>query len=189
MGCIELLKPWNSLEIVKLILTGFTPVILAFIGLFLNRQLKRFEHRQWRNQKLIEKRLVIYDDIFPLFNDLFCYYTYVGNWKSFKPNEMVDLKRKLDKKIYLAKPMFSQVFFDEAIAFMNICYKPYQGWGVDAKLLTDFSRRKLAAGNSWESQWDELFVSEPNEIAPVEQIRIAYNKVILAFSNEIGIIQ
>ena len=73
--------------------------------------------------------------------------------------------------------------------FMNICYKPYQGWGVDAKLLTDFSRRKLAAGNSWESQWDELFVSEPNEIAPVEQIRIAYNKVILAFSNEIGIIQ
>ena len=70
MGCIELLKPWNSLEIVKLILTGFTPVILAFIGLFLNRQLKRFEHRQWRNQKLIEKRLVIYDDIFPLYEYL-----------------------------------------------------------------------------------------------------------------------
>ena len=43
---------WNSLEIVKLIISGITPIIVGVLVWKLNEAVKRFEHRQWRNQKL-----------------------------------------------------------------------------------------------------------------------------------------
>src|SRR4051812_5961528 len=102
---------WNSLEIAKLIVAAITPIALACIGVYIHRLTKRFEHAQWRNQKLIEKRLAIYDDLAPLLNDNFCYFTYVGNWKERKPVEIIASKRNIDKKIHLAAPLFSAGFF------------------------------------------------------------------------------
>jgi len=54
-------SPWNSLEIVKLVVATLTPIAVALLGLYLTRLAKRFEHLQWRNQRLIEKRIAVYD--------------------------------------------------------------------------------------------------------------------------------
>ena len=74
--------PWNSLEITKLLAGLVTPAVLAFIGIYIHRITKRFEHLQWRSQKLIETRLKIYEELAPQLNDLLCYFTYVGCWKT-----------------------------------------------------------------------------------------------------------
>jgi hypothetical protein len=66
---------WNRLEITKVIIQALTPILLVLLGIIVNRAIKTFEHRQWRNQKLIEKRLEIYDDMAPALNDLLCYFT------------------------------------------------------------------------------------------------------------------
>src|SRR5436190_72718 len=95
---------WSSLEIVKLLVSVVTPLVVAVVGIYLSRVAKRFEHLQWRNQRLIEKRIVIYDDLAPHFNDLLCYFTFVGCWKELLPSDVVALKRTVDKKIYLAAP-------------------------------------------------------------------------------------
>jgi hypothetical protein len=179
---------WNSLEIAKLLVAGLTPVLIAIVGLYLNRRLKRFEHMQWRNQKLIEKRLAIYDDLAPLLNDLLCYFTYVGNWKEIKPNEIVQLKRTIDKKFYVAAPLFSTVFFSETMTFINLCFKPYQGWGHNAKLMTAFERRKEAFGNSWDVSWEDLFTSD-NQTTDPSKIKESYLKIMNVFSEDIGLNQ
>lgn len=77
--------PWNSLEITKLLAGLVTPAVLAFIGIYIHRITKRFEHLQWRSQKLIETRLKIYEELAPQLNDLLCYFTYVGCWKDLDP--------------------------------------------------------------------------------------------------------
>ena len=64
--------PWNWLEVAKLAAVLLMPVALAVFGVYIHRVTKRFEHLQWRSQKLIEKRLAIYDDLAPHFNDLLC---------------------------------------------------------------------------------------------------------------------
>ncbi len=89
-------EPWNSLELAKLIVEGLVPIFIIAVGLFLDNRLKKIEHKQWRNQKLIEKRLAIYDDLAPLLNDLMCYYAYIGNWKKLEPIEIVKYKRVID---------------------------------------------------------------------------------------------
>ena len=180
-------NPWNSLEILKLIFSTLTPMLIVIIGLFLNQKLKKFEHVQWRNQKLIEKRLIIFDEITPLLNDLLCYFTYVGYWKECKPTEIIKLKRILDKKIYLAKPLFSDDFFIKSLFFVDLCYKPYQGWGEDAKLLTDFNQRKKAFSNEWDEKWDNYFANNSNEITNSTQLRKSYYEIMEILSKDIGI--
>jgi hypothetical protein len=88
-------NPWTSLEVVKIISSSLTPLVVAGVGIYIYRLSKRFEHLQWRNQKLVEKRLSIYDDIAPLLNDNLCYFTYVGTWKTKTPPEVIASKRKL----------------------------------------------------------------------------------------------
>lgn len=174
---------WNSLEITKLIVQCLTPILIVLLGILVNRAIKRFELRQWRNQKLIEKRLSIYDDIAPSLNDLLCYFSFIGCWKDLSPIEVVRLKRVLDKKIYLAAPLFSPQFYSACMDFMNLCYETYSGWGEDAKLKTKFERRKKAAGSKWQADWENAYSIMPSD--PVA-IRKAYQALMQCFSEEIG---
>src|SRR5664280_674150 len=127
---------WNSLEVAKLVCSMLTPAAIAIFGVYIHRVTKRFEDRQWRGQKLTEKRLAIYDDLAPLFNDLLCYFSYVGCWKELKPPNVVALKRRIDRKIYLAAPLFPKEFFQACQSLQGQCFKPFSGWGMDAQLRT-----------------------------------------------------
>lgn len=177
------LGPWNWLEAAKIVASVLTPLALAAVGIYVHRVTKRYEHGQWRSQKLVEKRLSVYEQLAPDLNDLLCYFTYVGCWKDLKPPAVVALKRSVDKKIYLAAPLFSPSFFQACMAFQNLCFETYNGWGEDALLRTAFERRREARSD-WDSSWEKCFsenVAQPNEI------REAYTRAMEAFSEDIGV--
>jgi len=176
--------PWNSLELAKLIAGLLTPTVLAILGVFLGRLNKRYEHVQWRSQKLIEKRLVIYDDIAPILNDILCYFTYVGCWRDLDPPTIVSLKRSIDKKIYIAAPLFSNEFFHACMEFQNLCFETYNSWGQDAKLRTNYLRHQQAKNGGWASEWADCFSDKASD---PEEIHGAYNKIMSVFANDIGV--
>lgn len=177
---------WNWLEITKLVAGLFTPTVLAIFGVYIHRITKRFEDLQWRSQKLIEKRLAIYDELAPMFNDLLCYFTYVGSWKELDPPTVVLLKREADKKIHLAAPLFSVDFFEACREFQNLCFETYSGWGRDARLRTQFQRRQEAKGTEWKVEWNECF-SENNSVSDPQLIKDAYKKIMEIFALDIGV--
>lgn len=176
--------PWNWLEIAKLLIGLLTPAALAIFGIYVHRVTKRFEHLQWRSQKLIEKRLSVYDDLAPLLNDVLCYFTYVGCWKDLSPPNVVALKRTLDKKIYLAAPLFSEAFFSACMNFQNLCFETYTGWGRDALLRTKWQRRKEACSNEWNKDWADCF---SNSESDPKEIRSAYRRIMESFAVDIGV--
>ncbi len=176
--------PWNWLEIAKLFAGLLTPAALAIFGIYVHRVSKRFEHLQWRSQKLVEKRLAIYDDLAPILNDVLCYFTYVGCWKDLDPPDVVTLKRTLDKKIYLAAPLFSETFFSACMEFQNLCFETYTGWGRDALLRTKWQRRKDARSREWKAEWAECF---SNSESDPKQIRNSYRKIMETFADDIGV--
>jgi hypothetical protein len=176
---------WTSLEVVKLIISLMTPLVLAGIGVYVHRITKKFEHAQWRGQKLIEKRLSVYDDLAPLFNDLLCYFTYVGGWRDQKPADIVALKRVIDKKIYLAAPLFSSEFFKVCIEFQRLCFDAYNGLGVDAQLRTGHLRRKECWKGIWSDEWNGFFSNDKSEATAIEA---AYVELMEVFSREIGVV-
>jgi hypothetical protein len=176
--------PWNSLEVAKLAAGLLTPTAITLFGIYIHRVTKRFDHLQWRSQKLVERRLVVYDDLAPHFNDLLCYFTYVGLWKELDPPAVVALKRVIDKKIHLAAPLFTDAFFEACTRFQALCFQTYTGWGLDARLRTQFERRRQARPNDWRKEWDSYFgdsMSDPGEI------RTAYKVLMEAFASDIGV--
>ena len=175
---------WTSLEIAKLCVSGLTPVLIVLIGLAIQRTTKRFDHRIWRSQKLVEKRLAVYDDIAPLLNTVMCYFVCIGEWREIEPPTIVSLKRTLDKKIHIAAPLFSQEFFVACIGFQQLCFATYNGWGIDALLRTPFELRKELFGQAWKQEWNGLFstqLSDPNAI------RDAYRRAINIMAKDIGV--
>ena len=176
--------PWNWLELAKLCASLLVPITLAVFGVYIHRITKRFEHTQWRSQKLIEKRLAIYDDLAPLLNDLLCYFTYVGSWKEANPPDVVALKRVIDKKIYLAAPLCSQEFFSACMELQSLCFSTFNGWGRNAGLRTQFFRRKEARAADWQVEWESCFSEEVSK--PVD-IQKAHHRVMEAFSKDIGV--
>jgi len=175
---------WTWLEVAKLVIQGLTPIFLILLGLFVQRALKRFEHQQWRSQKLIEKRLAIYDVLAPKFNLLLCYYLYVGPWRDVEPGEIIKLKREIDQQIHLARPLFSTEFFDSSMSLVDLCFETYTGWGKDARLKTGFGQRRAALGTNWKPEWEECFSAD---VTPSPAIRKSYDSVMLAFSNDLGV--
>jgi len=178
---------WTSLEITRLVAQAATPIAVAVLGFYLTRLAKRFELTQWRNQRLIDKRIAVYEDLAPDLNDLLCYFTYVGSWKELTPRDIVALKRRIDKKVYLAAPLFAAGFLKRNAAFLHLCYATNQGWGVDAKLKTGFAHRKNAAGANWKPEWEACFTALTDDAAEQRAIRDAYWAIMATFSDEIGI--
>lgn len=176
--------PWNWLEIAKLTAGLLVPGALAVFGLYIHRVTKQFEHVQWRSQKLIEKRLAVYDDLAPQLNDLLCYFTYVGSWKDLNPPDVVALKRTIDKKMYLAAPLFSEEFFSVCMAFQGLCFATYTGWGRDASLCTRFERRRDARPADWNSEWEACFSKHASEPSLVRE---AHRRLMEVFSRDIGV--
>lgn len=172
------------MEIAKLAAGLLTPAAIGAGGIYIHRITKQFEHTQWRSQKLIEKRLAVYDDMAPGLNDILCYFTYVGSWRDTAPADIVQLKRKLDKAFHLASPLFSNDFFEAYKTFQECCFRTYMGWGQDPKLRTLYVRRQEALAESWKTEWNTCFSDKPT---PPEEIRAAYKRVMDAFAHDIGV--
>lgn len=179
------MENWNSLEIAKLIVQAMIPIVIVSIGFWLNRRLKELEQLQWASQKLIEKRIEFYYRVVPKLNDLLCFYTYVGNWKELKPVDVIDLKRFLDKEFHINAPLFPSGIFFEYETFVNLCYKSFTGWGQDAKLRTQFSRRKETFKTNWDINWESRFDLDENE--KPSRIRDSYKILVESLANSLGI--
>jgi hypothetical protein len=131
----------------------------------------------------VEKRLVIYDELAPLLNDVLCYFTYVGGWRDMSPPDVVALKRKIDKKVHLSAPLFSPAFYESCSAFQAVCFEMYGGWGKDATLRTQFERRKESRPD-WKAEWDDCFSQKPS---PPRDVRDAYQAVMAVMASDIGV--
>jgi hypothetical protein len=177
---------WNSLEVAKLLVSALTPLAVLTFGFWINRRLKRVEHLQWASQKVIEKRLVVFDQVAPLLNDLLCYFTYVGAWKDAVPLEMVKLKRQLDRIIHVNAPLFPPHVLTRYNEFIGSCFSTFTGWGKDAKLRTLNRRRREAAGDAWKPEWEQCFAPEAECVEPAE-IQAKYRALIASLAGELGI--
>ena len=176
-----------AIEIVKIGTGIATPILVAILGFRLNRTMQGLAAAQWANQKVVEKRLTVFDESAPLLNDLYCYLMFVGNWKELKPNELVQRKRQLDKKIYVYAALFSQDLIDSYNAFIHACFETYNGPGHDARIRTyvespDGDRRRTLP--SWEAPWDNLFSKNVSSKAEVKR---KYQELMATFSSELGL--
>ncbi|XLS28093.1 hypothetical protein ACJD0Z_12885 [Flavobacteriaceae bacterium M23B6Z8] len=174
---------WNSLEVVKVIVSIATPLIGGIIAYRLSKIGKDLEKKQWAGRKIIEKRLEFYDRVVPDLNDLYCYYHRFGNWKELLPTEIILKKRNLDKEFHIYSHLFKKNIINKYQIFIHNCFKTYTGWGNDAKLKMNLVKRQGLEG--WKSEWDDLFV--PDEQVEPESFKKSYDQLLYVIKRELEI--
>ncbi len=101
----------DGIEIIKLLSSIATPVVVAFLGYKLNSRLKSIDDAQWQSRKIVEKRLELYERIAPSLNSIFCFCTWVGYWKDISPKDLIQTKRDLDKTVNIYRHLLSEEFY------------------------------------------------------------------------------
>jgi hypothetical protein len=174
--------PWNSLEIVKLVVSVLTPLVVAIAVFWLNIRLKSLEQAQWGRQKVVERRIKAYDDMAPLLNQLFCFFCYIGAWKELSPPKIVKLKRKLDEIAHISAPLLTR----------NSCHlTTHCGRRVSRPLATRERMRNSAlyptVGERPHRQedWDSCFC-DPDHVPEPSEVIFTYEDLMLYLAGTIG---
>lgn len=182
---------WNSLEVTKLVASLLTPLLIAGFGWFISRRLKRLELLQWSNQKLIEKRILLYDSVAPQLNQLFCFYTWVGHWKDISPADVMRLKRELDQCMHIYRHLFTSEVFERYGDLMDLLFETYQDAGEDAKIRSAVrgpdGDRAIHSSCEWSDAWSSMFAAK-SKVAPISEIRRAYFAVMEALTKSLGVV-
>jgi hypothetical protein len=179
---------WNSLEAAKLVVAVATPVVVLLLGLYVRRAGRRIEDAQWSNRKLIERRLELYDKMAPLLNDLFCFFTMVGDFRSVTPPIAIDRKRELDKVFHINRHLFDPEFARSYDEFMKTCFITYEDVGSIARLRARPGAQRAERGEeNWESEWEAMLL-RGGEVAPSEpELKASYERLMNVFAREVGV--
>ncbi len=128
--------PWNSPEKWKLAASVFTPLAVVFLGVQLQCQAGKIARAHEQAGQVVKKRVELWGQFAEPLNDVYCYFLFVGQWKELSEEDIIGRKRQLDRIMYSNRPFFSQEFFEKYESFMDAAFKPFGGWGEDAKLRT-----------------------------------------------------
>lgn len=181
-------NPWNSLEIVKLALGVLTPLSVAGLGWFVARRLKRLELVQWTNQKLIEKRLALYDAVAPQLNALLCFYTWIGYWKDISPDDVIRAKRELDRTFHIYRYLFDDHVYDAYHAYIHALFEMHTGAGQDARIRslieTADGDRTRHATYVWNPAWHARFATV--NVVDRAEVRDRYTRLMEVLRVSLG---
>lgn len=180
--------PWNSLEIVKLLVAVMTPLSVAVFGWFVSRHLKRLELIQWSNQKLIEKRLAVYDKAAPELNKLLCFYTWVGHWKDISPDDVVRAKRELDQTINIYRHLFDENVYNDYQSYIHLLFETFGGPGQTARIRSRIQGpdgdRTTHCSYKWDQSWVNNFSAA--NVAQKSEVRKHYYQLMGSLRKSLG---
>lgn len=169
--------PWYFTATIAPILTALFGLIIAWIAI-------SFDKRKNTNQELIKKRISVYEDIAPRANDILCYFTCIGPWRTLDPSIIINHKREMDRSIYVYGALFSQDLEKKFHDFIHLSFSTFNGMGQPAKLRANISILKQQWGTTWKPEWDQSFVS--NQPVNAKELRESYHELLNQFSVEIG---
>lgn len=168
-------------EIKDILQIFILPIALVVLGFVAKAIATNHEKRLSLNDKIIEKRVGVYESIGRDLNDIFSYVVRVGDWKSFTPLEILDKKRKVDKEMYVNRPYWSDEAFSAYTSLTTYIFEVYSGSGQDAKVRGEI--QKFKALPNWDDNWDRYFST--NHVDSKEAWK-RYRKLMSKLGSEFG---
>jgi len=172
---------WDNLKTAVIIIAVLGPVIIIFLTIRINRMKKHLISQYQSNQKLIEKRIEIFDQIGPKLNDMFSFFSYTGNWKELTPVDILRLKRELDMEINIKTALFSDELITKYTSFMTLCFVSHSGWEDEERIKSLYELRQLN-NLEWSREWIPLF--DTNNVVEATTLKERYNELIASFKKE-----
>ena len=165
-----------------MVLALVTPLIVGILAFRFGRSLKRLSKQQWSNEKIVEKRLEIYDKMLPKINDLYCFFCYIGNWNELSPLAVLRTKKELDKDMSVYASLFSEALEQKYAAFKQLCFVSMSGWEQDEKIKSYYELRQQNNAD-WKDGWIQYF--DTNNVVEALKIKERYEELVESFKEDL----
>ena len=165
---------WSSLKIPIMIVAALAPIIIVFLVIRYNRIIKALNKKHQTNQRVIEKRIEIYDRIGPKLNDILSFFCYSGNWKDLTPIDMMRLKKELDQDINTNAPLFPDDLSKKYTGFIYLCFVSHSCWEHKEKIKSLYEIRQEHMVD-WNDDWIPYF--DTNNVVEAIKFREAHNEL------------
>lgn len=151
------------MELAKLLVSILTPLAIVAVGYFIQRAMANQSQSWKRLDRLVDKRVDVYEKIAEDLNRIHCYVLDIGGFKQETPETILAAKRNVDRQMFIYRAIWPPETFAAFLRFIESSFEHFQGIGRDAKIRTTFVEKKTAyerKGETWPAGWDEWFTKE-----------------------------
>jgi hypothetical protein len=167
----------------KTAVSVLTPIAIAALTFFVTRALNEQQAEHKKDEQVLQLKQTAYARIGPELNKIYVFVDDVGDYRSFTPDAIIAIKRRVDRDFHMYDTFWSKATSDAYDAFMAAAFKTYLGVGRKPQLRT-FTKEKRAAyasdGRAWKAEWDTLFAEERDP-----EVRRKYNVLVRGFLDDI----
>ena len=175
---------WDNLKIAIIIVAALAPVVIVILAIRSRRIKKHLTSQYQTNQKLVEKRIEVYERIGPKFNDILSFFCYTGNWNEMTPMDIMQLKRELDKEIQIHTPVFSEELNEKYNALMQLCFVAFTGWEHNEKIKSLYELRR-DNNPDWKDDWATFF--DTNNVVEGVLVKERHDNLMAFFKQDIDL--
>jgi hypothetical protein len=152
-----------KLERWKVFLSILTPLVLVALTFVVNDAIQQRGALLKRDEQILAEKQKIYAELGKRLNVFYVYVADVGDFRSYTPPRVVEMKREADRQFFVYRPYWSEVTESRYNEFMRAAFSTYNGAGLPAKINASRSQ-KVAAYEvdklKWDSTWDEYFTEK-----------------------------
>jgi len=151
------------LERWKVLLSILTPLALILLTWVVNNAIQERGAALDREKQILAEKQKIYAEMGRKLNVIFVYVIDVGDFQAYKPPQIVDFKREVDRQFFSYRPYWSEQTEENYNKFMTAAFRTYTGLGKPAKIRS-FRTEKVAAYEfdrlTWDPTWNDYFTEE-----------------------------
>lgn len=160
---LEVKNREHKLEIWKVFVSILTPIVLVVLTYVVNNAIQERGSTLRREEQILAEKQKIYAELGRRLNVFYIYVSDVGDFSSYTPPRVVDMKREADRQFFMYLPYWSEKTEKLYNEYMRSVFQTYNGVGLPAKIKA-FKDQKVAAYGasklSWNSSWDSYFLEE-----------------------------
>lgn len=159
----------HKLEVWKVFLSILTPLVLVALTFVVNDAIQQRGALLKREEQILAEKQRIYSELGAKLNVFYVYVADVGDFRSYTPPRVVEMKREADRQFFMYLPYWSAATENRYNEYMKAAFLTYNGAGLPAKIKASPSEKVAAYAVDklkWDSAWNEYFAGNPDpEIA------------------------
>lgn len=164
---------WNSYKAVDVLVKAATPFITALFGLRILGVSKRLESNKTYMDELLEHRLVLMRDLFPLCARVKAFYARPFSAISPDPPDIVHIYSSLRDWQNVAEPFVPKELIEGLDKWMETCFQVRDGHSITIRAdIHEVEARFVESSRAWNQEWDCLFT---DNIPPPGQLKSVSN--------------
>ncbi|QRY81947.1 hypothetical protein JVX91_12870 [Pseudomonas sp. PDNC002] len=151
---------WNSLEVTKIVIAALTPIMVGCVGYLIQSEVADQAQERRTSERLVDRRLAVYDEIRLNLNRIYCFIDDVGTWKEETPEKIYAYRRQIHAVMHSNRAIWSSDTFEAYSRYMDqIAFETFQGVGQDASIRT-IRYQKEHGIPGWRAEWSERLTDE-----------------------------